>query len=385
MPDMENEPEVIYAQVTTTDGTNVNLNNTVYAPAQAPFNAIHQDSTAGQSVQWQQAPMYAGRGMSIEEPHYEDPPNYEAEEMLDEIARRELEAERDAERIAQNIQPAPYPANPANMLTAAARIGGIGGMGGNQNKKAKKPMPNIKDADIVIVASSDDSVEDMLLRAFEFLPVKIPCHFHLREMSREDCFSHEAGREIGCWQWTIDSASLSRLAGYISKDGEVTDNAFFAQAASMERHIGVPALTHLTKSKIESIRAGITVRPLDEIMARLLKFRKKANRELKDMRQIYPDIDEPQSPKLLGAISTLTWLFNNGNIRPLENVLHKLRSLVITREREKLFYYLRHPDNPAMHKPQDFEVLESIAQMHWYFNGVNPFNNIGSYGYASYR
>lgn len=287
--------------------------------------------------------------------------------------------------------PAPYPVVNALFAPAAQAVHRIGNSGSGRmidgepvQKKPKRAMPRIADRDVVLIAEPHESVEDVLLRCFTYLPIKLPCNFHIRDVSQDDSFSAEHGKEMSCWQWTLDSNDVTRLSTMLNSDLEVVSD-FHSKAVLIERSVGLPALPFPSKKYVANAKKDFKGRPLDEIMARLLKYRKKAARELKELRQIYPDMDEPQSPRVIGAITILTWLFNNGTNVSFEAALDKLRKLIIVREREKMFYILRHPENNTMHKAQDGEILEQIQQMLWFFNNINPLGMIQTHGYSTYH
>lgn len=347
----------------------------------ASSGAINLQAVASPPYEPSQEEIEAAERLVAEEAAYEEEMERERERQIaEDVAARTMREEDPNHNPNVYIGNLRYDPPPVN----AHRPRIHGNLDGGP-KKQKKPMPQIKDRDIIIVAQPQDSVEDMLLKAFTFMPIRLPCHFHFREVAREDCFSAEHGREMSCWQWTIDSESIARLATYVDKNGQIVSNVFYVQAANMEPHIGVPALPFIGKPLMDKLAAANKTRPLDEIMARLVRYRKKATKELKDLRQIYPDIDEPQSPKLLGAIGILSWMFNGGNNIAFDVAINKLRSLIIAREREKLFYVIRHPDNPVMHKAQDLEVIEAINQMEWFFYDINPLANVPCYGRSTYR
>jgi hypothetical protein len=148
-------------------------------------------------------------------------------------------------------------------------------------------------------------------------------------------------------------------------------------ANSIEKMVGVPAL-----APVQQI-GDLKLQPIESIVERLSKLKKRAKRHVKSLKKMSDTIDECQDPEILGGISILETILNGGNVLDIKAIVSHLQSLFVKRERDKLYYVLKYPTNPKMHLCQNLEILASIRE------GIecltdNPFISIPCHGSSRY-
>ncbi len=144
----------------------------------------------------------------------------------------------------------------------------------------------------------------------------------------------------------------------------------------IETSIGAP---FLTKNEITHESCSLLkVRPISEISERLAKYKKKQMFELKSLREICVQINTVEEPASRYAVSILSYLYNLGHGRNKKNIVIKLQSLILQRERDKLFYMRRHPKQRMLHSCHDDTILEQIKHLEWVFIGKHPFEGVKS-------
>lgn len=196
--------------------------------------------------------------------------------------------------------------------------------------------------------------------------------YYLYEFPQNELIDN-TGAEIPCRRLKVPRDQIDGMIKEFNKKLS-SKELYIAWLMTLERKMGIPAIA---AGKL--IEDKIFIRPLGDIADKLNKYRRRAKYEMKAIQDIYP-ADEPQNPKTVGALGELNWLFNNGNNRKCHEVADRLWKYIVHRERDKLFYYTRHPHQPSLHKCQDVELMSRISALRWAIFDKNPFVNGVNYG-----
>lgn len=134
---------------------------------------------------------------------------------------------------------------------------------------------------------------------------------------------------------------------------------FGQMCREIENNIGIP---YLCKPQYPKNNFLI---PLHVVAKRLVRARKRATYELKNMRATFGDgVSEPSTTSI-AQVSIYEWLFNDGKYRTQNEFIDKLFSVSLSYRRDKLFHTIRHPNNEKMHTCHDDFVIESaVAMLH---------------------
>lgn len=150
------------------------------------------------------------------------------------------------------------------------------------------------------------------------------------------------------------------------------NSGYVDYALILEDKIGAPNLPGYSPKYANEVK----LRGIDDVCTKLLKFRKKAVKELKSIRETFPDAKETTSLSTIGALEILNWVVNDGNYRTLREITERLYRLIVARERDKLFYIRRHPKVPILHSCQNEEILSQIEILKWICDDVNVFSDM---------
>lgn len=151
-------------------------------------------------------------------------------------------------------------------------------------------------------------------------------------------------------------------------------------AMQLEQKLGVP---HLPQVNIGDIKTR-PVKSLDDIRTRLNKMKRRAAKEVKEVRDIgAADIAEAQNPSTLGALEALNWLYNNGTGRDFHTIMLHLFRRTVIREHDKLFHVRRHPAQRPLHVSHNEQLIEEINTLHWAVNG-NPLDEVAQTTHGGY-
>jgi hypothetical protein len=187
------------------------------------------------------------------------------------------------------------------------------------------------------------------------------------------------GERVKCRSFKMPRRAIDDcIKEHNTYDGAVKDS-YRAACCSIETKLDIPALDKIPEATIKTMGA----RSAKQILEKLEIYRKRAKFELKNLREVYSMIEEPQNPKTVGGLDILNWLYRNGNGRKPSEIAEKLYRLTVARERDKLFYVTRHPATPSLHVCQDFELLEKIQLLKWSLHD-DPKAAGGCYGRTSF-
>ena len=204
---------------------------------------------------------------------------------------------------------------------------------------------------------------DVILRLFELHKVDARCNYKVSEFSKEETIDIN-GIEVPAPDFSISGSSLSELCLDYKKSGK-NSRLYIEWCIAIERSILAPAMERPDKFPFNEIKLV----DIDEIAEELNRFRKKARHELKCLRSIYNGATETQNPGTIGALSVLSWLFNNGTARDLSCVLDEFFRLKVIAGKDALFYISRHPRQRSLHRCQDVELLSKLDIFDWALKG----------------
>jgi len=136
----------------------------------------------------------------------------------------------------------------------------------------------------------------------------------------------------------------------------------------IEITLGAPNLPKM------EVKDTLKLRTSDEIKNRLEKFLKREKFELKILRDICQDIKVTQNLETKSSIFVLKWLYNGGTSPSQEEIVNELRLAIIDRERDKLFYIRRHPQQAMLHRCNNDAIIARVLHLAWVFVKGNPFN-----------
>lgn len=148
-------------------------------------------------------------------------------------------------------------------------------------------------------------------------------------------------------------------------------------ATLVEKTIGVPALPSAT------INSSIALKPIETIVERLQKLKKKAKRHVKSLKKLAAGVDDCQDPEILGGIAILETVLNGGNVLDIKAIVSHIHGLYVRRERDKAYYMFKYPMIGKMHACQNGEILAAIREGIECLT-VNPFQDVRCYGASNY-
>ncbi len=134
--------------------------------------------------------------------------------------------------------------------------------------------------------------------------------------------------------------------------------------------IGAPNIDMVEIPKLDRVK--LKVRSVEDVYARLEKMRRRAQYELKSLREIHEDMKSTTNLRTKISISLLEDLYNKGKGRSVDVVLDMLFISIVQTEKDKMFYVRRHPNIRILHKCQNESILESINILQWYFSDGCP-------------
>lgn len=196
--------------------------------------------------------------------------------------------------------------------------------------------------------------------------------FLVREFSVEESFDRE-GSPIPSSNFQLNVSIVDKMMTEKKKSPHQRRQTN-AQAKGMEIAIGAP---HLVYPKID--KSKILPKPKSDVIKCLEKWRSRAQAEMKALRELCDTINECQNERIVSAIETLHWVLTQYtedgiNQMGMSNILDHLFILTVRKERDKLFYVRRHPDDLSLHKCQNQGLLTSIEQIEWVL-GCNPLSD----------
>lgn len=226
-----------------------------------------------------------------------------------------------------------------------------------------------------IVYKDGETAGDIILRILkERKNEKLNITYVVREFSMEDSLDVN-GSNVGCFTYGVSGASFNNIEaeqkvkkGDSARFRNVTYNNI---AQALEASIGAP---FLDRPKVDFKK--IKLRPIGEVAGLLNKYERKKTKELKTLKEFFEKIKESLNPRTNAGLVACKYLYNGGKARNPEEVFEWYFSLIVKRERDKLFYIRRHANNQDMHICHDEGILESIKIAKWMIVKGNPFTEV---------
>ena len=134
---------------------------------------------------------------------------------------------------------------------------------------------------------------------------------------------------------------------------------------AIEDAICAPALPPIPPEFVKSCKT------LDHVAKLMMRATKKATREFKYMKTVAPEAKLVGNLGLSGVLEAARFLFNDGNVRPLAQVLAQYTTNSAIAEREVLLYRGRYPETGSMFYHQVEDTAKYLETIQWYMDGFN--------------
>lgn len=218
-----------------------------------------------------------------------------------------------------------------------------------------------------------DTALDIISKAVEvFSTLKNKCTVRIFEFTSHECLN---GEPLQNPYIDIPTRMFTNLS---KQTGKQISSIVNDLAVNIESVLGVPHLVFPEEIPINCISAEL-------IQHRLEKYRSHNAWRTKKIMQMYSGVKSSICTKTSAVISILEALsVEKDNTKRSLLAMSALKSSIISRERDKLFYIRRHPGEFKLHRCHHEPTLELVKVLMWCFNNMPfPLKDSRQYGQST--